>query len=134
MDGRYVRLVPLDTATSRSRGAANAGGVVRGRSAWIVGATAVAVLVTGLPALAATPLTPTALTFERAVTQAPVLAATLSDPDGGAVSGTFYARRAGSSTWDLLNGTSVATTSGGVARAQLPALAAGTSVQWQVKA
>ncbi|MBD8057526.1 RHS repeat-associated core domain-containing protein [Cellulomonas sp. JH27-2] len=61
------------------------------------------------------------------------MAATITDPDGGAVAGRFYARRAGSSTWNLIDGTDVSVTSGQVARATLPALPAGAVVEWQVK-
>lgn len=107
---------------------------MRGRWVAVLGASAVAVVATGLPAIAAVPTTPTALTLERTVTHTPVLAATVTDADGGAVTTKFSARRAGSATWDLLNGASVAVTSGQVARAALPALPAGTAVQWQVQA
>src|SRR3954462_3955291 len=110
------------------------GARMRGRWGLISGLAVVAVVASALPALAAAPGAPSNLTFERAVTYSPVLAATISDPDGGAVSGMFFARRAGSSTWDLLNGVPVAVSSGQTARAQLPAVPAGTSVQWQVKA
>jgi RHS repeat-associated protein len=74
------------------------------------------------------------LAFERAATHTPVLAATVSDPDGGSVDGQFFARRAGASTWDLANGTRVAVASGSVARLPLPALPAGQDVEWQVAA
>ncbi|GGC18607.1 type IV secretion protein Rhs [Cellulomonas carbonis] len=63
----------------------------------------------------------------------PVLAGTVADPDGGPVTAQFFARTAGSSTWNIVNGTTVAATSGQVARVTLPAQAAGTSVQWTMK-
>ena len=91
-------------------------------------------VVTALPAAAATPGAPGGLAFERAATHTPALAATVSDPDGGSVDGQFFARRAGASTWDLANGTRVAVASGSVARLTLPALPAGQDVEWQVAA
>jgi RHS repeat-associated protein len=75
---------------------------------------------------------PAGLAFERAVTHTPVLAATVADPDGGAVDGQFFARRAGATSWDLANGTRVTVTSGAQARLTLPALPAGQAVEWQV--
>lgn len=45
----------------------------------------------------------------------------------------FFARSPGSGTWNYLNGTTVAATSGQVARATLPALSAGSTVEWTVR-
>ncbi|WP_147463398.1 RHS repeat-associated core domain-containing protein [Cellulomonas triticagri] len=87
-----------------------------------------------MPAAAATPVAPGGLAFERAATHTPVLAATVSDPDGGSVDGQFFARRAGSTGWDLADGARVSVTSGQVARFTLPALPAGQGVEWQVAA
>ncbi|WP_188484782.1 RHS repeat domain-containing protein [Cellulomonas carbonis] len=92
-----------------------------------------AVVVGALPAAAAAPTVPTGLTFERAVTHTPVLAGTVSDPDGGAVTARFFARTAGASTWNVVNGATVAATSGQVARTTLPVQAAGTTLEWTMK-
>jgi RHS repeat-associated protein len=105
---------------------------MRGRWQAIVGVSIGALVVSALPAAAASPTVPAGLTFARAVTHTPVLAATVADPDGGAVDGQFFARRAGATTWDLANGTRVAVTSGAQARLTLPALPAGQVVEWQV--
>jgi RHS repeat-associated protein len=91
-------------------------------------------VVSALPAAAATPAVPAGLAFQFPVTHTPVLAATVADPDGGNVDGQFFAKRAGASTWDLVNGTRVTVVSGQVARLTLPALPAGQDVQWQVAA
>ncbi|WP_155855924.1 RHS repeat domain-containing protein [Cellulomonas sp. URHD0024] len=106
---------------------------MRGRWGFVVGVSAVALVGAALPAVAASPAVPTGLAVERAVTYAPVLAATVSDPDGGVVSAQFFARRLGSATWNLANGTAVAVTSGQVARLALPTIPSGTTVEWQVK-
>jgi RHS repeat-associated protein len=89
-------------------------------------------VVTALPAAAAAPGAPSGLGFERAATHTPVLAATVSDPDGGSVDGQFFARRAGAGSWDLADGTRVAVASGSTARLTLPVLPAGQDVEWQV--
>ncbi|WP_282947187.1 RHS repeat domain-containing protein [Cellulomonas endometrii] len=93
-----------------------------------------ALVVSALPAAAASPSVPSGLAFEFPVTHTPVLAATVADPDGGNVAGQFFAKRAGASTWDLVNGTKVTVASGATARLPLPALPAGQRVQWQVAA
>lgn len=105
---------------------------MRGRWQAVVGLSVGALVVSALPAAAASPTVPAGLAFERAVTHTPVLVATVADPDGGAVDGQFFARRAGASTWDLADGTRVAVTSGTQARLTLPALPAGQAVEWQV--
>ncbi len=105
---------------------------MRGRWQAVVGMSVGALVVSGLPAAAASPTVPAGLTFERAVTHTPVLTATVADPDGGAVDGQFFARRVGASTWDLADGTRVAATSGAQARLTLPVLPAGQVVEWQV--
>lgn len=107
---------------------------MRGRWHAVVGLSIGALVVSALPAAAASPSVPTGLAFEFPVTHTPVLAATVSDPDGGNVAGQFFAKRAGASTWDLVNGTKVTVASGATARLTLPALPAGQRVQWQVAA
>ncbi|MBO1751317.1 RHS repeat protein [Actinotalea sp. BY-33] len=64
----------------------------------------------------------------------PVLAAVVSDPDGGAVTAKFFARQAGTSGWGLADGAEVEVASGQVARFTLPAVSAGDEVQWTVQA
>ena len=64
-----------------------------------------------------------------------MLVANVSDPDGGAVSGRFFARTVGGGTWNLVNGTNVSVTSGQQARLQLPvAQPIGQGIEWQVQA
>ncbi|NHT16125.1 hypothetical protein [Cellulomonas sp. IC4_254] len=50
-----------------------------------------ALVVSALPAAAASPSVPSGLAFEFPVTHTPVLAAVVSDPDGGNVAGQFFA-------------------------------------------
>lgn len=107
---------------------------MRGRWQAVVGLSIGALVVSALPAAAASPTVPSALAFEFPVTHTPVLAAKVADPDGGNVAGQFFAKRAGASTWDLVNGTKATVASGGTARLTLPALPAGQRVQWQVAA
>ena len=123
---RYGPRRSRQSVRSRGRGAGS-------RLGPIVALSAAALVFAALPAAATVPVVPTGLTFERAVTHTPVLAAVVSDPDGGAVAGKFFARLAGNSTWDLVNGTQVWTTSGLVARLTLAPLAAGTKVEWTVQ-
>jgi RHS repeat-associated protein len=107
---------------------------MRGRLGLVGAATVAVVIGTGLPASAVTPSVPSGLAFERSVSNTPVLAATVSDADGGTVTAQFFARRAGATAWDLLNAAPVSVTSGQVARAAMPVLPAGTAVEWTVKA
>ena len=68
---------------------------MRRRWSAVVGLSVMALVTSALPAAAASPSLPTGLVFERAVTHTPVLAAKVSDPDGGTVVGRFFARTAG---------------------------------------
>lgn len=104
----------------------------------VVTVAAVAVVGTGLPAQAATPATPTSgLAASQLASQQPVLSAVVSDPDGGQVTAKFFARSAGSTTWDLADGSAAAqkvVTSGGTASLRLPNRARiGSVIQWQVQ-
>ncbi|GAA4424082.1 hypothetical protein GCM10023169_20460 [Georgenia halophila] len=92
------------------------------------------VLVGATAAVAAAPSVPDSLEVELTATHRPVLTARVSDPDGGTVSGQFFARRAGAASWDLIDGQTASGTAGSVVRATLPALPAGARVEWTVKA
>lgn len=107
---------------------------MRGRTLLTAGLSSVLLLVGASAAVAAAPAVPDRLVVERTATHAPVLAARVSDPDGGTVSGQFFARRAGASSWDLIDGQKVSGASGSVVRAGLPALPAGARVEWTVRA
>jgi hypothetical protein len=61
----------------------------------------------------------------------PVLQATATVPGTGSQSLKFFARKVGSSTWDLLNGTSVSGTTG---TAQVPAGQLGAQQQFEYRA
>jgi len=63
----------------------------------VVAVSVAAVVVAGAaPVLAAAPNGPSGLATEDVESQRPVLAATVSDPDGGSVTGKFFARTPGS--------------------------------------
>ncbi|MFL5912583.1 MAG: hypothetical protein ACJ768_18695, partial [Gaiellaceae bacterium] len=85
--------------------------------------------------LAAAPSVPSGLATEDVESQTPVLAATVSDPDGGSVTGKFFARTPGSGTWNLVNGSSSAgVASGQRARLRLPtSQRVGASFEWAVQ-
>jgi hypothetical protein len=106
-----------------------------GRRAVLVGVTAVAVVLGwAAPVSAAAPGVPLGLATEDVESQSPVLAATVSDPDGGSVTGQFYARSPGSATWNIVNAGSVAVASGQRARYRLGAQRIGSSFEWMVRA
>ena len=101
----------------------------------VLGLSGATVLAVAPPAFAATPSGPSGMATWRLESQRPTLTSVVTDPDGGSVSAKFFARTQGSSTWDLVNGTSVAVTSGARARLTLPAaVEVGRTFQWQVQA
>jgi YD repeat-containing protein len=107
------------------------------RRAVLVAATATAVVLGWAPpVLAAAPSVPSGLATESVESQTPTMAATVSDPDGGSVTGKFFARTPGASTWNLVNGSSsAAVASGQRARLRLPApQRIGASFEWAVQA